>query len=182
MTEETCPARGLTLIELTIVLAIIGILFTIVAPRAMDLTSHNIKTAARRLTLTIKHVHSEATTKGQLYRLGIDLTNNLYWIAPDTDPHSQGIQFTEELDEEEQFKKELPSGVEFEDVFHLGQLSPKKEDETVYTYFSPDGRVNPPTLIHLIDEREREFTIFIHPFTGRVEVRQGYEEIELEYE
>jgi len=170
------PARGLTLIELTIVLGIIGIIFTIVAPRAVNLTSHNIKKATRRLTLTINHLHSEATTKGLLFRFGIDIDTNEYWFAPDMDPEGQSIKFIED----EEIKKSLPEGVTFLDVFHLGQLTPKKEKEIVYTYFGPDGRVNPPTLIHLADERDNQYTIFIHPFTGRVEVREGYEEIELE--
>ena len=179
MISQKNPARGLTLIELTIVMGIIGILFTIVAPRAVNLTSHNIKTATRRLTLTIKHIHSEATTKGLLFRLGIDIDTNRYWIAPDMDPQGQGIKFIEE----DEIKKELPEGVSFLDVFQLGQLTPKKETGIIYTYFGPDGRVNPPTLIHLTDERDNQYAIFIHPFTGRVEVRKGYEEIELdEYE
>lgn len=166
-------AQGFTLIELTIIVIIMGIMFSLVMPRIINITSYELKSTTRRMVRTINHIYSKATTHNRYYRLGIDLTTDEYWVSADTNPSPGMLEFMEE----DIIKRQLPEGIHFIDVFHLGQLEPKKEDEEVYTYFSPKGRVDPPTVIHLADERDRFYTLFIPPYTGRVQVTQGYEEV-----
>ena len=172
-TAEAKGAHGFTLIELTIILIIMGILFSLVMPRIINITNFKLKSTTRRMVRTINHIYSRATTHNRYYRLGIDLTTDEYWVSADTNPSPGMLEFMEE----DIIRKQLPEGIHFTDVFHLGQLEPKKEDEEVYTYFSPKGRIDPPTVIHLADERDRYYTLFIPPYTGRVQVIQGYEEV-----
>ena len=179
-TGRRLGSKGLTLIELSMVLLIMGLLFTLVIPRIPVLGRADLKSTSRRIVQLIDTVGSNAVSKRLHYRLAFDLFDHRYMVSIDQDASEYGIQF-KEVDEEgtEGEWVNLPEGIYFGDIVHVGQIDPVKSEGIVYSYFYPDGRVEPPTLIHLTDEREHFYSLFIQPFSGRVDVSDQYEEVDL---
>lgn len=71
--------RGFTLIELTVVIVIMGIIATMAAPNISGMfTSSQVRMEAQMLTLTIKNIQGHAALQRTPYILTLDLTNQSY--------------------------------------------------------------------------------------------------------
>ncbi|TFH29793.1 MAG: prepilin-type N-terminal cleavage/methylation domain-containing protein, partial [Myxococcales bacterium] len=78
--------RGFTLIEIALVLVILSILLSFVAPRLLDLTLVRREASAERLATVLGYLHDEASLRGQTFRLTIDIDDSRYFVerlAPD---------------------------------------------------------------------------------------------------
>ena len=145
-TQHPTPNTGFTLLELTVVLFIIGLLAAVV-----------------------RYLHGEAAFRSQLYRLNYDLDQRTYWVTvltatrttaeflPDSSPLARPVQ--------------LPPSIAFADVRvpSVGLVSTGR----VYTHFYPQGYTD-PTIIHLRDQYSRFVTITIPPLPAEVGVQEGY--------
>src|SRR5262245_35949655 len=80
-TEHLIPSLGFTLLELSLVMFIIGLLLTIVVPRLGDLSGTRLESSARRLAALARYLNGEAAFKSQLYRLNYDLDKRAYWVS-----------------------------------------------------------------------------------------------------
>jgi prepilin-type N-terminal cleavage/methylation domain-containing protein len=159
---------GLTFIELTIVLLIIGIVTVLVLPRLGTLTGDDLKRAARHLSGVAQFLTDRASTEKRMHRLVYDVAEGVYWAeAPD-----ENGQFPEPLEPPEHAWR-LPEDVRFTDV--VVPARGKVSDGRVHTQFYPSGRID-RTLVHLAranDERDA-MTVEINPVTGRVKVYAEY--------
>ena len=166
---STDPARnrGFTLIELTMVLAILVIVFGLVAPRFSGiLGSAELGSSARILAGTARAIHNEAARRGREIVLHLNLDRNEYWATIKTD---EGID--KEVGGMFLKRRKLPEGIKFKDiVLHGKYVTNQGEVSLVY---SPMGRVG-RTIIHMEDRSGKSFTVRIKPYNGQVEVYNYY--------
>lgn len=165
----SAPSSGFTLLELTVVLFIIGLLVTVAMPRLGDLGGARLDASARRLAALVRYLSGEAAFSSQIYRLNYDLDQRTYWVTvltatrgvaeftADSSPLSRPVQ--------------LPPTIAFADVQApgIGRVSTGQ----VYTHFYPQGYAD-PTVIHLRDQHARMVTVTIPPLTGEARVYEGY--------
>jgi type II secretion system protein H len=161
-------SKGYTLIELAVVVAILGIMIALVAPRLGELGEANLKRSARHLTGMIRFLHEESQAKKREYRLRFDIQDGRYWA--------------------ESFKLISESAGEFQKTTSViagegslfGQttfrdIKAGSHPEEPYILFTPDGWVE-STIIHLRDGSDRDFSLLVKPLTGNTELREGYVE------
>jgi len=169
LTFPVSHSSGFTLLELSLVLFIIGLLVTVLVPRLGGFEHARLDTSAKRLAALVRYLHGEAAFRGQTYRIQYDLDQHQYGVqilipsqatktfVADESPLSQTVQ--------------LPTNVTFADIripsigrVHTGQ---------VFTHFYPQGYTD-PTVIHLRDQQSRTVTVLIPPITGEATVYEGY--------
>ncbi|MDH5526916.1 MAG: type II secretion system GspH family protein [Nitrospirota bacterium] len=165
---------GFTLIEITLVLFILGLMAAVVFPRIPNVGGGNFKKEARTLSGFIGGLYAEATFSRRMHRLVIDLDSQRYWgeFAPDVEKR------TDYQPLESSFLKpvRLPSGVRVVDVQEPSRG--KRHDGRAFAHFHPLGRAE-LVLIHLEDSDGEELTLQVNPFSGGVKVLEGYVELQL---
>lgn len=72
-TSTRATSEGFTLVELTLVVLIVGILMSMALPRLTILAGERLDSGARRLATLIRYLHDEAALRGTVYRLTLDL-------------------------------------------------------------------------------------------------------------
>ena len=119
MRECNRRGRGFTLIELVVVIAIMGVLFSVVLP-SLDGVSpkYRLRAAAREVGSEIHQVRSLAAGTGRTYALHYDLDDNKMWIIL---PPVEGEDPDQPLDERERLTTlDLPDQVTIEEVVLAG--------------------------------------------------------------
>ena len=86
-------SNGFTLIELAVVIAILGVMIALVAPRLGELGEANLKRSARHLTGMIRFLHEEAQAKKTVYRLMFDIQEGRYWAEALTPTSEKTVEF-----------------------------------------------------------------------------------------
>jgi prepilin-type N-terminal cleavage/methylation domain-containing protein len=165
---HTPNSNGFTLIELAVVIAILGVMIALVAPRLGDLGNANLKRSSRHLTGMIRFLRDESQAKKNVYRLRFDVQAGQYW--------AEALTITS--DNTAEFKRStsviggegsLSGQTTFRDI------TVGSHPDDPYILFTPDGWVE-HALIHLRDSEERDFTLLVKPLTGDTELREGYVE------
>ena len=163
---------GFTLIELSIVIFIAGLMLSITVPVVRETLLHdNLKTASRKLVATITWLRNESVSEYKDNVLLFDLEKERYWYE------TSGMYESELLEVRDQATT-LPEDVRILDIDIYG--SEKKVEGEIGIKFSRKGYVG-YTLIHLADKSDRKFTLVIEPFLKKVEIMEDYlnfEEIE----
>ncbi len=161
--------KGFTLLELSLVLFIIGLLVTVLVPRLGGLESARLEASAKRLAALVRYLSGEAAFRGQTYRIQYDLDQQRYGVqiltpsqemktfVADESPMAQPVQ--------------LPTNITFADIRvpSIGRVTTGQ----VFTHFYPQGYTD-PTVIHLRDQQSRTITVIIPPITGEAAVYEGY--------
>jgi prepilin-type N-terminal cleavage/methylation domain-containing protein len=159
---------GFTLIELAVVIAILGVMIALVAPRFADIGNANLKRSARHLTGMIRFLRDESQAKKTVYRLRFDVQAGRYWaeaLAKTSDNTVEFKRSTSVIGGE----GSLSGQTTFRDI-----LAGSHPDDP-YILFTPDGWVE-HALIHLRDGEDRDFTLLVNPLMGNTELREGYVE------
>ena len=71
--------KGFTLIELTVVIVILGVMLSLIIPRLGELGEANLKRSARHLTGMIRFLKDESQARKAVYRLRFDVHEGRYW-------------------------------------------------------------------------------------------------------
>ena len=161
-------SRGFTLIELAVVVVILGIMITLIAPRLGEIGEANLKRSARHLTGMIRFLHEEAQAKKTMYRLMFDIQDGTYWAEAETITAENAREFRR-VQSAIAGEASLSGQTIFRDIKVTGR------PDGTYMLFSPDGWVE-HALIHLRDGSERDFTLLVKPLTGNTELLDGYVE------
>ncbi len=70
---------GFTLIELTVIIVILGVMLTLIIPRLGEIGEANLKRSARHLTGMIRFLRDESQATKDHYRLRFDIHEGHYW-------------------------------------------------------------------------------------------------------
>ncbi len=155
---------GYTLIELSIVVFLIGLMLLIAVPKVREsFFTDKLSSAARRLVGATRELRSLAVRDQVDQILQINLDQKSFWIY--------SVDMTPEKKEE--IKKQasrLPGDVKFADIYIAGKE--KKTTGEVSIRFFSRGYVE-PAVIHLA-EGERFMTLVLHPFVNTVETHEKY--------
>lgn len=159
--------NGFTLIEVLVVIFILGSFLLIAVPKLQDITDVNLKSTARSLSGTIRHLYNESVFKKKIYKLTFDLDNHEYWVE-----YLEGSEFQVSYDPLLK-KKKLPDGILFRDV--LTERSQGKVDSgsDLFILFLPTGFVE-YAVIHLRAENDSEYTLVTKPYTGGTKIYDEY--------
>ena len=161
--------EGFTLIELVAVMAIIGIMAAMLVPKLPDVGGWRMKSAARKMSMSISAVYSKAATSKLVYRLTVDMAENSYYVSllnTDGEFEKKDIMFAKET--------KLPDGLSFDSVQIPGQG--KLTGGQAHIHFFPMGMAE-YSAVHIKGRGDAVMTLIVAPLTGRVEITDGYKEI-----
>lgn len=195
---------GMTLIELLVAMAIVGMIMAVAATGLRSVFDVNLKSAASRLASTLRYLSNKAVTDHLYLRMVYNLEDETYQVEESSDPFvispaeeeeearkeekKEGEEEETEAEAEEGEKTaftqseakfiqptKLPSDVFFKDV-SVSYLPQKREGGLVRTYFFPDGFAT-ATVINLRDEDDEDhYSVELFPLSGRVRVAGEYRE------
>jgi len=152
--------RGFTLIEVTVVVFLVGILLLVALPRLPEapLTDHSRKTS-RWLVLKIKDLKQRSVREQNVYSLQVDMDTNRFWVTRADMTEAEKIAA-----EKDAFR---PGGsVRIVDV-EFPQLEPATVGRTEIRFY-PRG-YSERAMIH-IDDGDRRYSFRIEPFLSRVRI------------
>ena len=156
---------GYTLAELAVVLLMIGLILSLVLPNVSGVTQgERLNDTARRLAGLALEAHSEAATKSRPWFLSLDLDQKRVWLAT-VRPDQEG-----DTGRESKYF-EIPRGVTIMDLVHP-EGGVVREGRASFGYWPQGG--SEPGEIHLTNEDKEQLTLFLRPFLGRVEIKEGY--------
>ena len=166
--SRPAAAAGFTLLELAVVLFIIGLTLTLVAPHVGGLRGMLLKSEVRRLAGRIAFISDEAASHKLVMRLSFDLDTNRYFVTQ-LDPYAAMPTFVPD-NHPGDTPITLPRSVMLRDVTvgNIGTLS----RGIISCNFYPEGYAD-AAVIHLGDEWGEIFTIAVNPLTGRVAIARG---------
>jgi prepilin-type N-terminal cleavage/methylation domain-containing protein len=156
--------RGYTLIELSVVLLLIGMMMLIAVPRVRDVLLHDdLKTATRQIIGVTRELRNNAVREQVDYILRIDLSQPAFW--------TYSADATAEKQTEIRERATLfPDGIRIAGFRHFGE-GQKVEGEASIRFFRK-GYME-PTVIHLAED-DRTFTLVFNPFLQTVGVFDEY--------
>lgn len=159
---------GFTLIELSIVVALLGLLFGLVIPKLPAIGENRLDATARRIAGTVRFLYNEAALTGQEHRLAFNLDRNSL--------RGRKLEHDGELAPVSGSGREhtLSSSVDIVDISVPGRNKIQKGE--VYARISPVGWME-ETIIHLKSEK-RTLTLHLQPLTGMTDIYEGYKEFD----
>jgi len=164
---------GYTLVELTVVLFIIGLVFSLSLPKLGNfLFQSDLKDVTRSLKAAVHLLRSKSITMHRPTVLHIDLDRNLFWgTFTERELLGQRGQGNPPLIP----AKQLPQGIRFMDASNIN--TPKKNSGLVSSVFTAKGTLE-ETVIHLVDVNKKVMTIIVNAYTGRFSIFDEYVEVE----
>ena len=158
-------SKGLTLVELTVVILLIGLTLSLSIPRLQySMLTDDLKASVRRLVGTVRTLRNEAVREHKIYALRFDLESNQYWIDAADMTEEERIQAQEKA-------VQLPKGVRVVDIWRRGRGKEAAGETAIH--FTKQGYVE-QAVIHLAAEDGRQFTLVFSPFLGEVKVIDKY--------
>jgi Tfp pilus assembly protein FimT len=161
---------GLSLVELSIVILLLGFVLLLSLPRfSALLAAQRLNSSGHLIAGMVRYLYDQSTAKKRLYRLNYRVKEGEIWV---TYLNDEG----EVVDERSRpaRRRKLPPGVRFEDVV-IG--AEKVQEGQAYTQFFPSGMVD-RTVVHLRTDDGHQLSVLIHALGGRVHVEPGYRELE----
>lgn len=159
---------GYTLIELSIIIILLGIIFLFALPKLGDIGDVKLRAAARELAGAIQSLFDESVLNRKPYQMVFDMAERSYSIV------ETGVnEESSEVIEAPKRQVNLPEKVYIKDI--VIQMEGKITEGRVTLPFYPDGFVV-KHIIHLSDGK-KDYTLVTTPLTGKVKVLEGYIEI-----
>jgi general secretion pathway protein H len=162
--------RGFTLVEMAVIVVILSMVAIIVLPLLPSSDASNLRSTARRLSTVIRYLGDRSVTTKSLYRMQLDMTENTVTVKK--------IVNGEETAPGDPFfsRKLLAEGVSIEDI-EVPRLG-KTSEGVINIDFGVAG-LGDFIVIHLKGAKGDHFTVAAYPYRGKVEVREGYQEVKL---
>lgn len=155
---------GFTLVELTIVMAILAIVFFAVSPSFEGLVRGARQRAAlREVVSLLTYARTEAVSRGRLVRVSCQPDEGIFWMEAQVDPQGNRSQFAL-LRVLGRSQVVVPDPMRVAGVIVSGR---PVDPGTVEVYFYPDGRTDGLALT-LADDTGKETLIELSSATGKV--------------
>jgi len=155
---------GFTLIELSVVLILIGVVFMVTFPKLAGLFSgRKLLGFCRELAGSLDYARSRAVIDGRIYTFHINREENEYWITSldeESDYYGRGEE------SEEPKKRKIPDGISVRRL-KLGRRVVEWFEPVVRFY--PRGNSNGAEIFLETDQGDK-VKIKVKPYTGRSEV------------
>lgn len=159
--------RGFTLVELSVVLLLIGLLASLVFPAIPHFTEEGIKASARELKSFLRGVFATTITRGEPMRIKVDIEDNKLFL--------QICEFQGEgLCEWKESGKEIKIGYGV-DISSLRVGGEEFSSGEVFIPISANTGGAPFSI--LLKKSKDYFTVFYNSFTGEVEIYEGDKEV-----
>lgn len=145
---------GFTLIELTIVIIIVGVLSALTIPLFRNsFTSAQLSNCAYNLSHLMRYAQERSIVERVNYQLNFDPQLTQFWLTKEQNPLTPGNYIR--LSGKPGKINRLPEKI-------------KVETEKYIVNIYPDGKID-KTVIYLSDDKERYFTVTTQEQTGYVE-------------
>jgi len=157
--------QGYTLIELTLVIMLVGLMMGLSVPRIRSLLiTDNLKSSTLRIIGLVKELRNDAIRENRIYHLHLNMGSNLIWVG------FEGMtQEESELAHKRAFQ--LSQDVKIIDVWRMGKG--KKVDGEATIRITYKGYLE-QSIIHLGAEDGREFSLILQPFLGNIKTYDRY--------
>lgn len=193
---------GFSLIEIMVVVVLIAVIVTTFGSR-LGTSNRQLRKEVRYFAGLIRDIRVQARLKNATYRLVVripddDRNPQTYYVESTTKPtlvkyDDESIQqmqiIPEKNNKDEQQKnpspfqrveklspktEQLPDGLFFKSVEITGHQREYTSGQ-IFLYFFPEGRVE-EAILHITTKTEPplEWSVYVHPLTGRTEVFSGY--------
>jgi len=161
------PQRGFTLLEIALVLMIIGIVLGFAIPRLPSFGRTDLEASADRLASTMTYLADEASLRGRIYRLTLDLDAGRWEVAalaPFATPDGESRpEFHEDRDDPLARSVELPRDVFLDAVVDRdGETSSGRRQ----VFFLPEGVTESLRVRLREDEDDAESTVVLDAALG----------------
>jgi prepilin-type N-terminal cleavage/methylation domain-containing protein len=160
---------GFTLLEISIVLFLMGLMMLIAMPYFGGFHRAELKSATRRLAGRATYLFEEASSHKLVIRLIFDLDRNGYTVMT-ADPYAPEPRFFPDHSSSGA-PVILPVNVRFRDVTVEGVGTFNRG--AIACQFYPGGYAD-ATVVHLVDGSGDAMTLGIDPLSGRVMIANGY--------
>ena len=194
---------GFSLLELTVAIAIVGLMMGVVVSQMDKALDLDMKRSANKLGSTIRYLYNKSATEGLYIRLVFNINERSYWVESTTDPTKvsadmqatgeQGEEAKEGEDEKPKLKyaqprfgkvdsfllkpTKLPDRVFIKDIF-VEHRPGSVQAGMVGIYFFPNGYVE-QAIINLRNEEDDFFYhIETNPISGAVKIGTEYKIME----
>jgi len=167
---------GFTLIELTMVILVIGIVGALVLPRFGGLLDRQqMRRTVNVMRGMVRQLHAKAALTKRVYRLTFDLDQqHLSVCFLESLPAAGSADDTCVAEPSREMRGyAMPDAVQLLDVVSFE--GKKVREGTAMTHFHPTGLAE-PSVVHLQTPDESHVTLFIEALAGRVKVVYGYAE------
>ncbi|MCA9546093.1 MAG: hypothetical protein KC613_16930 [Myxococcales bacterium] len=188
--------RGLTLLELLIVLGILVLMIGLGISGLGGMSSTQLRTQTNRLSAAIRYTYNRSVAQGLYMRMVFDLDGDAYWVEASDRPVfmskqkrdvGEDLEAADEealrgLDEKEiarikskraRYQEDgliprvaMEKGIGLDGVLTVGQTDVFSSGRA-YLHFFPNGFVE-PALIYTTDGDESFMTLEVNPLTGKV--------------
>jgi type II secretion system protein H len=158
-TRDRKYLKGFTVLEMVIVLAVIGLIAAIVAPRMGLLDGTQLKSSARKLVGAIRITYASAVVNKTYYRIRFNLEEQTYTIE-----QKVGDEYAAATDPLLE-PRVLPGNIYVKRVEVMDRVCEEWCEE--FLYFTPGGYVEEAAIYLSIDGDDRVFSVFTRPMTGR---------------
>lgn len=202
-------ARGLTLVEIVLVIAVLGLLYAVSTQGGGSIAFWKQKSGLRKLTETISFLHHQAVADQAFYRFEIDFERNAYRVGVVRPEPQEDERFLEIASDAGAISLELAAFLspamgyshtlipppDFPDLFQFTPLPPgvvfqdvktpqgefvRGTSDKAWFHFSPLGFTE-FAVIHLTLHDESAVTITLNPFTGITKLIPEYKDFEWTY-
>jgi Tfp pilus assembly protein FimT len=171
MRPRARATAGFTLIELTVVFLVIGLIATVatISWRAM-LPNQELNTALRNLSEVLYGTRSDAISRSRTFRIYYDIDQDRYRVRSPFRPDG-GMALTDEEEHVWLHETDLArSGI---DLLQVTVDDVPYTDGLVYVRFDPLGAASHHMIVLRQTRFERDFTVEVLPLTGEVRVHDG---------
>ena len=161
--------RGYTLIELSIILILLGVILLFALPKLDIIGEVRLRSTARELAGTIQSLFDESILKREPYQLVFDIGERTYSIV-ETGVNAE----SSEVIETTRRQVNLPDKTYIKDI--VTPIDGKMAEGKIVIRFYPDGFVE-KNIIHLSNGK-KDYTLVTTPLSGKVKILEGYVEIQ----
>lgn len=162
------PHRGVILVELMVVLALISVLLLIMIPNFQVLLQSSLEQETGRLTGMIRALRSEAVLKSTRFHLMVDLVDPAYFVEEMKD----GGEYVPREDLKILRRHRLPEAFKIRSLELLGaSIRPERNLKPVPIQIDAFGYIDPFTLYFSF--QKKDFAFRVKGFTGKVDLLSG---------